>query len=71
MKYIWNMDSKQIWKEGMTTGSIVTAITVGAGLYTQNALTSAAIGGTFLSIMSGLAILSEKIRELEKAMEEA
>jgi len=70
MKNIWNMSDKQIWKEGITAGSIVTAVAVAAGIYTEHALIAAAIGGAFLATMSAFGLTAKKLREIEKEVKQ-
>lgn len=70
MKHIWNMDAKEVYKEGLAVGSIVTGVCIMAGLATSDilALFGALAGLGVLNIsISGL--IAVKLAEISEELE--
>ena len=65
MKFIWNMTDREIWKEGLTAGSLMAGVGVVAGIY-EGDMAAVAIGGLTLASLSGMGLLGKKLREIEE-----
>ena len=63
MKYIWNMTDVEIWKEALLTGTLITAITGGAALTTENAYIGAGLLGLLLINISVFGLTLKQIKE--------
>lgn len=62
------MTDKEIWKEGIIAGSLVTGVGVVAGL-SEGSITAASIGGLFLFSASGFGLIAKKLREIEEKVD--